>query len=756
MSHVVVPNYQAFLQTEPFNIQWKLTRVMLAAGWRYKASGTATGAAKDTTFDASKDQWAVGGGINLIQVGAQTGTAPQIAAASSGTSIITLVSGFVANSVGRFLTISGALNANNNGTFRITAQAGTSVTVWNPGAVLETGSSTTTWTEKHGGAGATITATGTAGAIPGRAILTGLTGMVTPTTSPLSRGSVGDRITIANATTPTNNGTYLITRVVSATSVEIAREANLNNGIAASITTFVTPTVTLTGGVNFTAASVGRYITISGAASAGNNGTFLITVFNSATSVGYANPAGVASDANSPNIHWVESSSSPLPVTSDASVGTLIWSETSPLSQTYGLHLQGATGAGAWLNLQGPSTMKIPVGTNIPTGTFVKGEVVTQTTTGAQGLITGLCLDTVGGLGFIVVEPRLSGTGAQATGPRGWNNTNNTDTITGVTSGATITTPVNSVPVEYVREVVFWKNSAFQGHMFHQTIDQALEGAARFSSLAGNTGTTTSVCPGGATNTFPVAGSYVSLGTGGSNAAGTGANNWFGTSGNATNLGNTQFMCTNCIEGSGVSADGSWIAAIGGAGSSPAVYFGTMFMRCDDGEEGDVDPYVVWNPCGSSGAYPMNGSTRTTNTSVISNVDYFEANAFFLLSAFSPYKGWRRRGFPTGDAYQEFQAVATGCAGASAAALLVSTNPQQPGKVATQVATNLFVKDDVWVVSTQVLQKMRKGRMRWCMLTEGGVANTTYLSGTWIQLGTGINGPVVAGPWDGQTTPTNA
>jgi hypothetical protein len=79
-----------------------------------------------------------------------------------------------------------------------------------------------------------------------------------------------------------------------------------NLGTAASITTVVSGTVTITGVANMTAASVGAYITISGAASPGNNGTFLITSFISSTSVAYANSAGVASDANNPNIHWLE------------------------------------------------------------------------------------------------------------------------------------------------------------------------------------------------------------------------------------------------------------------------------------------------------------------------------------------------------------------------------------------------------------------------------------------------------------------
>lgn len=55
-----------------------------------------------------------------------------------------------------------------------------------------------------------------------------------------------------------------------------------------------------------TAASVGRYLTISGAASGGNNGTFLIAAVNSATSVDVVNAAAVIPDANNGALAWVE------------------------------------------------------------------------------------------------------------------------------------------------------------------------------------------------------------------------------------------------------------------------------------------------------------------------------------------------------------------------------------------------------------------------------------------------------------------
>jgi hypothetical protein len=77
-------------------------------------------------------------------------------------------------------------------------------------------------------------------------------------------------------------------------------------GAAASITTVATGVATLTGLTGMTANSVGNFLTISGAASGGNNGTFLIVEYVGATSIKVANTSAVASDANNGAISWIE------------------------------------------------------------------------------------------------------------------------------------------------------------------------------------------------------------------------------------------------------------------------------------------------------------------------------------------------------------------------------------------------------------------------------------------------------------------
>lgn len=77
-------------------------------------------------------------------------------------------------------------------------------------------------------------------------------------------------------------------------------------GAAASVSAFAGGVATITGLTGMTADSVGNFLTLSGAASGGNNGTFLIITFTSATEVDVANAAGVAADANNGSISWTE------------------------------------------------------------------------------------------------------------------------------------------------------------------------------------------------------------------------------------------------------------------------------------------------------------------------------------------------------------------------------------------------------------------------------------------------------------------
>jgi len=83
----------------------------------------------------------------------------------------------------------------------------------------------------------------------------------------------------------------------------------LKSGATASLTQAST-TTTLTGGAGFVSGDTGKYLFISGAATAANNGWQGPITYVSATSVTYTNASG-ATDANNTHISWSEST---LPV----------------------------------------------------------------------------------------------------------------------------------------------------------------------------------------------------------------------------------------------------------------------------------------------------------------------------------------------------------------------------------------------------------------------------------------------------------
>lgn len=665
MSNAFTTNLTLITSDERFHAIWKLTRTLLAAGFRYKASSDI--AVKETTGSPDLDRWAVSGFTNLATVSGQTGSTATFTALATHEITLTGLTGMTSSSVGRALAISGAASAGNIGTFRISAFiSSSSVKVFNPaGVVADANNGSIAWIEQYGAAAASV-----ASVANNIATLTGLTGMVSPTAS--SPGSTG------------------------------------------------------------------HTLTISGAASGGNNGTFQIASVISATSVTIINPSAVAGDANN---------------------GSIVWIENDPLLQVYPASLAAAAGTGAWQVLQGPSTLKITIGSNVPSTDFRRGEKVTQAGTSAEGEIMGVVTDAAGG-GYLVIAPRVNGNGG---GAKGWSTSGVISAQSAPTGTGASVTPTGVI--EFIREFVWWKSSATAGHLYYQCIDTTTESSTtpvtgRFSTMAALATATLTICPGGATggspvtNGFPTIGTLTVMGTGGSGSVGTGSYPWI-----SSNLSNTtgkmQIMVANAIEAAGVSPDGSWTLAVGVPATSPNVFTGICWTRLDDTEDGDVDPYVFFiPPSGSNYTRP-----RTVKTSALSSADFWNLG-FMALANYTPYFGFRRRGFysgniENGDTYQEFQGL--GMAFYSATAMPAQANAADVEKVACAY-TNVRVREPLFIASIQVGQKMRKGSTRWLYYLQGGNGTDTYDSKRWVQLSTSTtaNPPVVAGPWDQSTTPTNS
>lgn len=417
-----------------------------------------------------------------------------------------------------------------------------------------------------------------------------------------------------------------------------------------------------------------------------------------------------------------------------------------PMTDTMPVNL--VAGTGCWWLGQGPSTLKIPIGTNVPSAAMIRGEKITQATSLAEGELLGVITDTVGGTGYLVVAPR-TGT------------FDGVNTITGAYSTATITP--TATPIEYAREVIFWRatTSTSQGHWFYQCVDTVGEASKRFSARAVASGTAS--YPGQATAGDPGEGSMACIGTLTSTTSGTGMKNWT-CSTNPLARGKSHLMCANAAPATGVSGDGSFIFAIGVPGYDASSYTGFAFQRCDDGEDGDVDPYVVFAIDG----HTIFAGSRTAATGSASQAPTYYSmftgyGVGMIRSGNSiPFRAFRRRGLSS-ESYGD-------CCGMILAAPLdayqqycwspAMQNTGDAESVSTAVVTTR-VREPIWVNSWQLNRKMRKGTLRWMFWVQGGGASNTYDNLQWVQLGASGAGfeicyGVVAGPWDGVSVPSNS
>lgn len=424
-----------------------------------------------------------------------------------------------------------------------------------------------------------------------------------------------------------------------------------------------------------------------------------------------------------------------------------------PASSPVGSAAINMDGYIAWWNAQGPSTLKIPITTAQTAGTlgsFIRGENITQAITQAQGELLGYLFDPApsgGGAatGYLVVMPRVDGYGAD---PHGWDHTH---VITGSISGATVTP--SSTAIEFVREVVFWKqNNITSGTVYYQCVDGYIsETTSRFSFLSTSAGCNGFTAPGGGgtNNSFPTPGSFVIQGTGGANTP----DNWFHAANTPSNLGRALFIATSASYVANNSADGSFTVAVGSPYStSSGSFVGFMFTRVDSQEDGDIDPYVWYAPNNTT-LYSVSRTSVVSALTTVSTNNFWDVNAVGTTNNF--FQFWRRRGL--GGTTDAFQNGTVGLTSLINSGFVLSQNLVDREKIANTF-NDLYSLEDVWCVSSNTLQKTRKGICRWLKAVQGGSGCDLYGNKIWIQLahaGTGGLGFVV-GPWDGSTIQTQA
>jgi hypothetical protein len=250
--------------------------------------------------------------------------------------------------------------------------------------------------------------------------------------------------------------------------------------------------------------------------------------------------------------------------------------------------------------LEGPTTLQLSFTAAI-TGTFIRGEPITQTTSGATGECIGTVYDSTVPLGWMIIAPRTGTFDA-------------TDVLTGGWSGATVTP---TTLYTYRRQIVFYKTSGSTriGGSWYQCVRMDTESADLFSTLASNAACTATVPPGGSItsgNRFPAnQNSYVIRAT--NNSTNDGATALSVTDGhydktvegwNNTNSaycnGRIHTACVSAMPKSGASADGSWYIVhhnTNAASPSTSLGVGTLlhFCRMDTVEPGEAELYYVFS-----------------------------------------------------------------------------------------------------------------------------------------------------------------
>jgi hypothetical protein len=477
----------------------------------------------------------------------------------------------------------------------------------------------------------------------------------------------------------------------------------------ASAATIVAPTAgraTITGLTGIVASDKGRFLLISGAATGANNNQHQIEEVLSATSVQIdARNFAVASDANN---------------------GSLTWSILDPTTETYPSAL---TTPVTWWCGQGPSILRIPF-TSASTGTFIKGENITQATTLAEGEVLGYTFS--GGVGYLNVAPRVRGSGGN---PHGWATGN---VITGSSSGASLT-QVGTV-LEYVYEVVIAKpaSSAFTVQLLFGQFETVAESAEMFSFCATQAGCTATVHPGGGgTGNAFGAHAWVGWGTGSAPGAGVGILAVTPVRGNV--------ICVDAIPEQNYSADGSWSLVYSFVTSGNPDGFSQLgFQRLDDIEDADFAPYVSINHGGTKTLY----SHTRTSAGTIPTIAFSQggSQAFQVGITRVCLNGWRRRGL-TSESFCEFEPCIL--SGMQSNNWIQVINSVEVTRIATSPDTTARLREPIWVVSAGLGSKVFKGTFKWLYLFAG--EHATKVFGTdpaWVQTGS-ISPGVVIGPHDG-------
>ena len=420
------------------------------------------------------------------------------------------------------------------------------------------------------------------------------------------------------------------------------------------------------------------------------------------------------------------------------------WDIRDPLGDVYSTFSAALSTTVNWWCAQGPSILKIPI-TAGSVGNFAVGENITQATTGAEGELLGYTYNSYTSSGWLVVAPRLRGTG---TGVYGWDTGN---VITGSESAATVTQV--GTALDYVYEVVFARNStAGTIQIFVGQFDTVAESAVMFSAIAGSAGATAVVQPGagGTGNAFP-ASAWVMWGNG-TSPPGTNASGIAGTTSTLFGL-NAQFICVDAIPEEDYTADGSWSLFFATTSSLSVAPVGGIlygFHRLNDIEDGELSPYVTMNPGGVKTLY---GNARTNASGTLTTDAKTDALSFAHFDTFAGtarvfFNGWRGKGMGALDAFTEFEITDLAFLQTVAAFVRATNVVPRVQSSASPYAKPRGLVQLVYTNGSNI--RMFKGTFKWMYWVNGDQVTDIYgTDPAWVQLSSNLQGSLVLGPSDG-------
>lgn len=418
--------------------------------------------------------------------------------------------------------------------------------------------------------------------------------------------------------------------------------------------------------------------------------------------------------------------------TSKSAVTDYWGSNVDPANDTY----PAFDSVSCWIVMRGPSTVKLGI-TAAPTGTPLRGEIVTQTSSGATGELLGYVFDSVGGTGWIVIAPR-TGT---------FDGTNN---VTGGTSSAVFT--VSSYKL-YVREIMICKaaSSIFNGTMYYICADSVGESTSLFSYLAANAaGCTATVGPamggtGVVPNTFPTI-AICCKGAAGSVSPVT----LLQTTTSFNNK--AQLIAVNCTADASNSADGSfWCSVAHTNVTDGQIVFG--FTRVDDSEPGDIDPYVwVYPSAVWQSSYAYNSTMNGSSSAQFNYTDFVSTISTIVFGYMSRGNSVTAR--DKAVYFQPFNLL-------NADFITHPTSGANYTMYNTPATTmpNIRFHPNLVYYKASTFEVFNKGKTRWLAFISTGNRIDTADSKRWLAIEnrvTSTSPSVIIGPYDGTTTPSSS